>query len=273
MPRNGSGVYATYTPGNPVVAGTTIDPVAFNNTTTDLATAMTNSVARNGEGVPTANWPMAGFKLTGLANGTIAGDSLAYGQTLPNFPNVTSPVSASNTELSYVAGVTSAIQTQLGTKVTAGAVGSVYSATKLLTTSRSSTTTLTADPDLSVALGAGSYSFQIWMPIWGTTTGSQGFKFSMNFTGTNSSGVFAYSGTVNAAASTASQTIAYAGNFSFSTVVAGTGSTGVDQILVTGTITNITVAGNLQLIWAQNSSNANATNVGINAWMNCVRVG
>ena len=81
MARNGSGVYSVYTPGNPVVNATTIDPTAFNNTMNDLATALTNSAARNGEGVPTANWPMATYKLTGLGSGTVSGDSLAYGQS------------------------------------------------------------------------------------------------------------------------------------------------------------------------------------------------
>jgi hypothetical protein len=34
---------------------------------TDFATAVTNSLAKNGETTPTANLPMGGFKLTGLA--------------------------------------------------------------------------------------------------------------------------------------------------------------------------------------------------------------
>jgi hypothetical protein len=83
MPRNGSGVYTVYTPGNPVVAGTTIDPTAFNNTTNDLATALTNSLASNGETAVTANLPMAGFKHTGAGNASASGQYLVYGQTLP----------------------------------------------------------------------------------------------------------------------------------------------------------------------------------------------
>lgn len=49
MSRNGSGTYSLYTPGNPVVNGTTIDATAFNNTMDDIATALTGSVASNGE--------------------------------------------------------------------------------------------------------------------------------------------------------------------------------------------------------------------------------
>lgn len=80
MPRNGAGVYSVYTPGNPVVAGTTIDPTVQNNTVNDIATALTNSLCRNGEAVPTANLPMGNFKFTGLLAGSATGDSIAYGQ-------------------------------------------------------------------------------------------------------------------------------------------------------------------------------------------------
>jgi hypothetical protein len=80
MPRNGTGTYTPYTPGNPVVANTTIDPTVENNTINDLATALTNSVARNGEATATGNWPMGSFKLTGLLAGSAQFDSVAWGQ-------------------------------------------------------------------------------------------------------------------------------------------------------------------------------------------------
>lgn len=54
MARNGSGVYSLYTPGNPVVTATTIASTWANNTLTDLATAMTDSLSRSGLGGMTA---------------------------------------------------------------------------------------------------------------------------------------------------------------------------------------------------------------------------
>ena len=65
MARNGSGVY-NLPAGQPVVTGTTISSTTFNTLTSDLATALTNSVAVNGESVITANIPMAGYKITGI---------------------------------------------------------------------------------------------------------------------------------------------------------------------------------------------------------------
>jgi hypothetical protein len=48
--RNGSGTMSLYSPGNPVVSGTTITSSAFNNTMNDLATEMTDSLSRSGKG-------------------------------------------------------------------------------------------------------------------------------------------------------------------------------------------------------------------------------
>src|SRR5262245_27913921 len=71
MPRNGTGTY-NLPAGNPVVTNTVIQSVWANSTLSDLATAMTGSMARNGESAATGNWPMAGFKLqnVGLATAT-----------------------------------------------------------------------------------------------------------------------------------------------------------------------------------------------------------
>ena len=78
MSRNGSGTY-TLPAGNPVVTGTTISSTWANNTLSDIASALTGSVAADGQTPITANIPMNSKKLTGLANPTTAGDALAYG--------------------------------------------------------------------------------------------------------------------------------------------------------------------------------------------------
>ena len=79
MSRNGTGTYSLPA-GNPVVTGTTISSTWANNTLTDLATAMTGSVAADGQTTITGNLQMNSNKLTGLAVGTTAGDSVEFSQ-------------------------------------------------------------------------------------------------------------------------------------------------------------------------------------------------
>jgi len=79
MSRNGSGTYSLPA-GNPVVTNTTISSTWANTTLTDLATAMTGSVAADGQTTITGNLQMNSNKLTGLAVGTTAGDSVEYSQ-------------------------------------------------------------------------------------------------------------------------------------------------------------------------------------------------
>lgn len=75
MPRNGSGTY-TLPAGNPVVTGTTISSTVQNNTMSDVAVALTNSISKDGQTTPTANLTMGGFKLTNVGNATVATDAV-----------------------------------------------------------------------------------------------------------------------------------------------------------------------------------------------------
>jgi len=79
MPFNGSGTY-TLPAGNPVVTGTTISSTTTNNTNSDIATALTNCVTRDGQSTPSADLPMNSHKLTGLSAGTSNGDSVRWDQ-------------------------------------------------------------------------------------------------------------------------------------------------------------------------------------------------
>lgn len=90
MSRNGSGVYQLPA-GNPVVTGSTISSTWANNTLTDLATAMTGSVAADGQTPITGNLQMGNNKVTGMSAGTTTGDAVEYDQfTTPTFTgNVT----------------------------------------------------------------------------------------------------------------------------------------------------------------------------------------
>jgi len=67
MSRNGSGTY-TLPAGNPVVTGTVVSSTWANTTLTDIATALTQSIASTGVTNPSANLPMNGFRHTGVGN-------------------------------------------------------------------------------------------------------------------------------------------------------------------------------------------------------------
>ena len=79
MPFNGSGTY-TLPAGNPVTTGTTISSTTTNNTNSDIATALTNCLTRDGQSTPSADLPMNSHKLTELAAGTSNGDSVRFEQ-------------------------------------------------------------------------------------------------------------------------------------------------------------------------------------------------
>lgn len=97
MSFNGSGTFQINTAGQPVVTGTTISSTAFNALTADLATGLTTCVTKDGQTTPTANLPMGGFKLTGLAAGSAANDSVRLAQVQAGGATVLSSVSGTNT--------------------------------------------------------------------------------------------------------------------------------------------------------------------------------
>lgn len=79
MPRNGSGTY-NLPAGNPVSPNTTIQSTWANTTLQDIATALSGSLAADGQKTPTANLPMGSFKHTGVANATARTHYAAAGQ-------------------------------------------------------------------------------------------------------------------------------------------------------------------------------------------------
>jgi len=83
MPRNLSGTY-TLPSGNPVTAGTTITTTWANNTLNDIATALTQSVSKDGQTTWTGDMVAGNNKITGLADGSAADDSATIGQVQGN---------------------------------------------------------------------------------------------------------------------------------------------------------------------------------------------
>jgi hypothetical protein len=79
MSRNGSGTY-TLPAGNPVVTGTTISSTWANNTLTDIASALTDSVAADGQTAMTGPLNMNSQKIQNLATGTAPTDASTVAQ-------------------------------------------------------------------------------------------------------------------------------------------------------------------------------------------------
>ena len=79
MSRNGSGVYSLPA-GNPVVTGTTIASSWANNTMSDLAAALTGSVAADGQTPMTGALDMNTHKITGVTSGTASGEAVEFTQ-------------------------------------------------------------------------------------------------------------------------------------------------------------------------------------------------
>ena len=82
MSYNGSGVYNL--PGSQLASGETVSANENNQFRNDVAAALNVVLCRDGQSLPTANLPMNGFKLTGLAAGTANGDSVRYEQATSN---------------------------------------------------------------------------------------------------------------------------------------------------------------------------------------------
>jgi len=74
MSRNGAGTY-NLPAGNPVVTGTTISTTWANTTLSDMATALTGSVAADGQTPITGNLQMSSNKITSLGTPTSAYDA------------------------------------------------------------------------------------------------------------------------------------------------------------------------------------------------------
>jgi hypothetical protein len=90
MSRNGSGTF-NLTAGNPVVTATTISSTWANNTLSDIANGLTQSVSADGQTPITGALQMGSNKITGMAAGTVAGDAIEFAQfSTPTFTgNVT----------------------------------------------------------------------------------------------------------------------------------------------------------------------------------------
>ena len=105
MARDGSGTY-TLPAGNPVVTGTTISSTWANNTFTDVASALTQSLSKDGQTTMTGNQPMAGNRHTGVGNATARDQYAALGQVQDSADTYLTSVAGTNTITASVSGLT-----------------------------------------------------------------------------------------------------------------------------------------------------------------------
>ena len=105
MSRNGSGVYSL--PAlNPVVTATTISSTWANTTMNDLAAALTDSVAADGQTPMTGNLDLNTHKIVNLVAGTASGDAIEFAQF--KTPTFTGNVTMSSTGFALIPAGTTA---------------------------------------------------------------------------------------------------------------------------------------------------------------------
>ena len=105
MSRNGSGTYSLPA-GNPVVTGTTISSTWANTTMTDLAAALTDSVAADGQTPMTGSLDLNTHKIVNLVAGTASGDAIEFAQF--KTPTFTGNVTMSSTGFALIPAGTTA---------------------------------------------------------------------------------------------------------------------------------------------------------------------
>lgn len=99
MPFNGAGVFTrVYQWVNDAANGIFVDATRTDTDSNDIATGLTNCVTRDGQSAWTANLPAGGFKVTGLASGSAASDSVNYGQVF-NSPAFVTPTATTSPAL------------------------------------------------------------------------------------------------------------------------------------------------------------------------------
>ena len=114
MSRNGTGTY-NLPAGNPVSTGTTISSSWANSTLSDIGSALTGSIASDGQTTPTANLPMGTYAHTGVGNATARTMYASAGQVQDS----------TFTYLTSVAG-TNAITASAPVVMTAYATGQIF---------------------------------------------------------------------------------------------------------------------------------------------------
>jgi hypothetical protein len=120
MSRNGSGTY-NLPAGNPVVTGTTISSTWANSTLSDIASALTGSIASDGQTTPSANLPMGTYAHTNVGNATVRNMYASAGQVQDNTAQYLTTVSGTDVITAAASfGMTGYVTGQVFTFIAAG---------------------------------------------------------------------------------------------------------------------------------------------------------
>ncbi len=266
MPRSSGTYTAPASSWSPAVNATSATTADWNALLTDVSAALTQSQSIDGQSTPTANWPFAGYKLTGLGAGTTTGDSLRWEQLFSQGAEATiasastCDIGAANTCFLNVTGTTGI--TSFGTNYNgprylrfSGAVTLTHSASLILPLGVNYTTVA---GDVLVVYPLSGVGWKV-SSIFGTAVIGAMLASAIAFTGGTMAGVAISGGSVTGAALAASNT--YTG---YTEVVndLGAGSafspsyaSGGVQKLVTNANTTITLpsaaAGKSMVLWVQ----------------------
>lgn len=139
-------------------------------------------------------------------------------------------------------------------------------AVKATDTARLSTTTLAADPDLSVTLLTGQYSYELFM-LFDSVAAGAGFKFSSGGTAADSRSTSpaVATGQVNAAAYGPKLESFVGATISYATVSTGVNGNGV---IYKGSLL-VTTPGTFNIQWAQAASTASNTTLRAGSYLTC----
>lgn len=141
---------------------------------------------------------------------------------------------------------------------------------KASSTTRTSTTTLTADPDLSLTVPiAGLYRMELWLSIVGLVTGTQGFKFQLVPTNGSASSPIFGTGVQNVNGTTAIGTFGSSLSLQTFTDISTT-----ENYIYRNELMSLTPSGGMTLAlhWAQEASDANGTRLISGSAMTLTRV-
>ncbi|MDX3024078.1 hypothetical protein [Streptomyces acidiscabies] len=142
---------------------------------------------------------------------------------------------------------------------------------KTATTSRASTTTATADPDLVIPIAASelaTYAIEGFLSLTSALLGGADIKVGLSYSGTQSQGTWVGQGTDTSATTNARF---FGQSINGNTQTYGVNGGNFSIVEINGLITP-TSAGTLSLLWAQNTANATATNMRLGSWLKLTRL-
>jgi hypothetical protein len=150
-------------------------------------------------------------------------------------------------------------------------------AAKAATTSRSSTTTLTNDPDLAVGLPvAGTYKYEILLQQYMTTGTSQGFAFNTNYSGAftagSSDGIITMPGNGGSSYLASNTTQSVVNSAVLVAEYLSTLHTPTPYPISLSGVIVTTGTGTFAVAWAQANAGTNAANLGAGSYMTVTRV-